>query len=52
MIWETFYVEVQRGHVTPLPLPGGAHGDTHSNTLYSRAVMVDSWHSGGVVSVA
>ena len=36
----------------PLPLPGGAHGDTHSNTLYSRAVMVDSWHSGGVVSVA
>ena len=28
MIWEKFYVEIQGGHVTPLTLPGGAHGLT------------------------
>jgi len=26
MIWEKFYVEIQGGQVTPLPLPEGAHG--------------------------
>ena len=26
MMWEKFYVEIQGGHVTPLPLPGGADG--------------------------